>query len=38
MLMLACTLAERDDVMKAYKKAIKENYKFLAYGDAMMII
>ncbi len=38
MLMLTCTLAERDDVMKAYKKAIKENYKFLAYGDAMMII
>lgn len=38
MLMLACTLAERDDVMKAYKKAMKEHYKFLAYGDAMMIV
>ncbi len=38
MLMLVCSLAERDDVMKAYKKAIKENYKFLAYGDAMMVV
>lgn len=37
-LMLVCSLAERDLVMKAYKKAIKEKYKFFAYGDAMMII
>jgi len=36
--MLVCSLAERDLVMKAYKKAIKEKYKFFAYGDAMMII
>lgn len=38
LLMLVCSLAERDYVMKAYKKAIKENYKFLAYGDAMMVV
>lgn len=38
LLMLVCTLAERDFIMKAYKKAIKENYRFYAYGDAMMII
>lgn len=38
LLMLVCTLAERDYVMKAYKKAIKEGYRFYAYGDAMMII
>jgi len=38
LLMLVCTMAERDFVMKAYKKAIKENYRFYAYGDAMMII
>lgn len=37
-LMLACSMADRDLIMKAYKKAIKEKYKFLAYGDAMMII
>lgn len=38
MLMMACSMAERDHIMKAYKKAMKENYKFLAYGDAMMIV
>jgi S-adenosylmethionine:tRNA ribosyltransferase-isomerase len=38
LLMLVCTLAERDYIMKAYKRAIKENYRFYAYGDAMMII
>lgn len=37
-LMLACTLAERDVIMKAYKKAIKEKYGFFAFGDAMMIV
>ena len=37
-LMLACSLVERDIMMKAYKKAIKDKYKFLAYGDALMII
>ena len=38
LLMLVCTLAERDLVMKAYKKAFKEGYKFYAYGDAMLVI
>jgi S-adenosylmethionine:tRNA ribosyltransferase-isomerase len=38
MLMLVCSLAERDFVMKAYKKAIKENFKFLAYGDSMIVV
>lgn len=37
-LMLSCTLTDRDLLMKAYKKAIKEKYKFLCYGDAMIII
>ena len=38
MLMLVCAHAERDFIMKAYKKAIKDNYKFYAYGDAMIIL
>jgi S-adenosylmethionine:tRNA ribosyltransferase-isomerase len=38
LLMLVCALADTDFVMKAYKKALKEGYRFLSYGDAMLII
>jgi S-adenosylmethionine:tRNA ribosyltransferase-isomerase len=38
LLMLVSAFAERDLIMKAYKKAIKENYRFYSYGDAMMIL
>ena len=38
LLMLVCAFADRDFVMKAYKKAIKEKYKFFSYGDSMLII
>lgn len=38
LLMLACAFADTDFVMKAYKKALKDGYRFLSYGDAMMII
>jgi len=37
-LMLVCSLADRDLIMRAYNKAVKEKYRFLAYGDAMLII
>ncbi len=37
LLMLACAFANRDFVMKAYKKAIKEKWRFYSYGDAMLI-
>ena len=37
LLMLVCAFTERDFVMKAYKKAIKEKYKFFSYGDSMLI-
>lgn len=37
LLMLACAFAGTDLAMKAYKKALKENYRFLSYGDAMLI-
>ncbi len=38
LLMLVCAFAETDLVIKAYKKALKENYRFLSYGDAMLIV
>jgi S-adenosylmethionine:tRNA ribosyltransferase-isomerase len=37
LLMLVCAFAGRDYVMKAYKKAIKEKWRFYSYGDAMII-
>jgi S-adenosylmethionine:tRNA ribosyltransferase-isomerase len=38
LLMLVCAFAGRDFVFKAYRKAIKEQYRFYSYGDAMMIL
>ncbi|MBM4158107.1 MAG: tRNA preQ1(34) S-adenosylmethionine ribosyltransferase-isomerase QueA [Ignavibacteria bacterium] len=38
LLMLVCSFADRDIIVKAYKKATKEKYKFFAYGDSMIII
>ncbi len=38
LLMLVGAFAETDFLLKAYKKALKEKYKFLSYGDAMLII
>ena len=38
LLMLASALGDTDLIMKAYKKALKEKYRFLSYGDAMMIV
>ncbi len=37
LLMLACAFGGYDEVMNAYQVAIKEGYKFGAYGDAMLI-
>ncbi|MCK6604554.1 MAG: tRNA preQ1(34) S-adenosylmethionine ribosyltransferase-isomerase QueA [Ignavibacteriaceae bacterium] len=38
LLMLVCAFADTDLVMKAYKTGIKENYRFLSYGDSMLIL
>ncbi|MBK7379778.1 MAG: tRNA preQ1(34) S-adenosylmethionine ribosyltransferase-isomerase QueA [Ignavibacteriales bacterium] len=38
LIMLVAALGDTEFVMKAYKKAVKENYRFLSYGDAMMIL
>ncbi len=38
LLMMVCAFGGYENVMHAYKEAIKENYRFGAYGDAMLII
>ena len=37
LIMLASAFAGHEFLMKAYKKALKEKYRFLSYGDAMLI-
>jgi len=38
MLMLTCAFGGYDNVMNAYKEALKNDYKFGTYGDALLII
>jgi len=38
LLMLVAAFADYDFMMKGYKKAMKEDYRFLSYGDAMLIL
>lgn len=38
LMMTAAAFAGYDLLMKAYKEAVKEKYRFLSYGDAMLII
>lgn len=38
LLMMISAFAGHDFVMRAYKEAIKEGYKFYSYGDAMLIL
>ncbi len=38
LLMLVCAFADRDFIFKAYRRAIKEKYRFYSYGDAMLIL
>ncbi len=38
LIMLASAFAGYDFLIKAYKKAMKDGYRFLSYGDAMLII
>jgi S-adenosylmethionine:tRNA ribosyltransferase-isomerase len=38
LLIMTCAFAGYDLAMEAYKKAIKDKYRFTSYGDAMLII
>ena len=38
LLMLVSAFADRDLIMKAYRKAKREKFRFFSYGDAMLII
>jgi len=38
LLMLVSAFANRDLVLKSYRKAIKEEYRFFSYGDAQLYI
>lgn len=37
LLMLVSALAGKDNIMAAYEEAVKEEYRFFSFGDAMMI-
>jgi S-adenosylmethionine:tRNA ribosyltransferase-isomerase len=36
--MMACSYADHDFMNEVYQEAIKEKYRFLCYGDAMLIL
>jgi len=38
LMMLVSALAGRDNIMAAYEQAVKENYRFFSFGDAMFIV
>lgn len=38
LIMLVSALASRENVMNAYETAVKEQYRFFSFGDAMLII
>lgn len=37
LIMLVSALAEKDFIMQAYEEAVKEQYRFFSFGDAMLI-
>jgi S-adenosylmethionine:tRNA ribosyltransferase-isomerase len=37
LLMLVCALGGKENVMRAYERAVKERYRFYSYGDCMFV-
>ncbi|MBQ4374292.1 MAG: tRNA preQ1(34) S-adenosylmethionine ribosyltransferase-isomerase QueA, partial [Erysipelotrichales bacterium] len=37
LIMLVCSFAGKENVLKAYEHAVKEKYRFFSFGDAMFI-
>jgi S-adenosylmethionine:tRNA ribosyltransferase-isomerase len=38
LLLLACALAGRSHILSAYREAVRRRYRFLSFGDAMLIL
>lgn len=38
LLVLVATFAGKDAILKAYREAVKQRYRFYSYGDAMLIL
>jgi S-adenosylmethionine:tRNA ribosyltransferase-isomerase len=38
LIMLVCAFGGREFIMKAYRKAIRDKYRFFSYGDVMLIL
>jgi S-adenosylmethionine:tRNA ribosyltransferase-isomerase len=38
LIMLVSAFANKDFIMKAYKEAVEEKYRFFSFGDAMLIL
>ena len=38
LMMMVSAFSDRDLMMKAYREAKKNDYRFLSYGDAMLIL
>ncbi|MFT7695697.1 MAG: S-adenosylmethionine:tRNA ribosyltransferase-isomerase, partial [Candidatus Latescibacterota bacterium] len=38
LLMLVAAFAGYENLMNAYREAVREGYRFYSYGDAMMVI
>jgi len=38
LLMLVAAFAGRENVLSAYREAVRKRYRFFSYGDAMLIL